>query len=118
MKFPLIDDDNIIDEFSSEFEINPFEVEAKVKLEKMTEIMNKGLSKSDKFLDFRVSFEEVKISKIFLSSNKDLEQSILYTNMHLVAIGRSDKGVKYDFFGLSDLKGYELRKKDLLKFKT
>lgn len=115
MKFPLIEDENMIKDFSSEYEINPFEVPAEDKLKKMKEIMTIGLSKSDKFIDFKVTFEEVKISKIFLSSNKDLSQSILYTNMHLIAIGKTDKGVKYDFEGISGLKGYELMDEAFLK---
>ncbi len=106
--FPLIKDENMVNEFYSEFEKSPFDVEPSEKLNELNKIMQQGLQKSDKFIDFRVSYEEVKISKIFLSTEKDLAQAILYTNMSLVAIGRGDKGVKYDFEGISGLKGYEI----------
>jgi len=115
MEFPLIEDENMIKDFSSDYQINPFEISAEDKLKKMNEIKALGLSKCDQLLDFRVSFEEVKISKIFLSTHKDLSQSILYTNMHVVAIGRSEKGVKYDFEGLSGLKGYEIMEEAISK---
>ncbi len=106
--FPLIEDEVITDEFHSEYEINPFNISAEDKLAKMTELMHKGLSINKNFIDFRVVFEEVKISKIFISTKKDLAQSILYTNLSLIGIG-SDKGrIKYDFEGLSGLKGYEI----------
>lgn len=108
MSFPLIEEDALIDEFHSEFEIDPFTISAEEKLQKMTDIMNIGLHKSDRFIDFRVSFEEVKISKVFISSKKDLSQAILYTNMSLVAIGRGDTGMKYDFDGFSGLTGFEI----------
>lgn len=55
-----------------------------------------------------MQYEEVKISKIFLSTKKDLSQSILYTNLSFVAIGRKDGEVKYDFLPMSGLKGYEI----------
>ncbi|WP_038467851.1 TldD/PmbA family protein [Candidatus Izimaplasma bacterium HR1] len=108
MDFPLIQDENMIDEYTSELEIDPFVVSPDDKLKALNDIMKQGLSKSDKFIDFRVSYEEVKISKIFLSTEKDLSQAILYTNMNLVAIARNNKGIKYDFQGISGLKGYEI----------
>jgi len=108
MQFPLIHDENIVQEFHSEFEVDPFEISAQEKLERLTKIKDEGLTKCDKFIDFRTSFEEVKLSKIFLSTNKDLSQSILYTVMYLVPIGRSESGIKYNFAGFSGLKGYEI----------
>ena len=72
--------------------------------------MNIGLGKSEFFIDFRVNYEEVKISKMFISTKKDLEQSILYSTMSLIAIARKDGNVKYDFKGISGLKGYEIFK--------
>ena len=106
--FPLIKDENMIDDYSTEYERDPFSISAKDKLNTLQDIMTKGLAISDKFIDFRVSYEEVKISKIFLSTEKDLSQAIVYTNMHLVAIARNENGIKYDFEGLSGLKGYEI----------
>ncbi len=108
MSFPLIEEEEMTKEFHSEFKIDPFEISAEEKLSKLTAIMNEGLKKNDKFIDFRVSFEEVKISKIFLSIKKDLSQSILYTTMYLVPIANTEKGIKYDFVGFSGLKGYEI----------
>lgn len=110
MEFPLIEDDHMIDEFHTEYEINPFEISAEDKLSKMTELMKIGLSKSEEFVDFRVNFNEVKISKIFISTEKDLAQSILYTVATVVAIGRHDGQIRYDFESVSGLKGYELLK--------
>ncbi len=106
--FPIIEEDELTQEFYTDYEIDPFSISAKDKLDKMKDIMNQGLAKSDKFIDFRVSFEEVQISKIFLSTNKDLSQGILYTNMALICIGAGEKGVKYDFEGISGLKGFEI----------
>ena len=108
MDFPLIEEEEITEEFHSEYKIDPFEISAEEKLKKLTEIMNTGLSKHEQLVDFRVSFEEVKVSKIFISSKKNLEQSVLYTVMYLVPIGKCEKGIKYDFEGISGLKGFEI----------
>lgn len=108
MVLPLIQEENIEKEAYSEFKIDPFAISAEDKLEKLTDIMNKGLKKSEYFIDFKVSFEQVKISKVFLSTKKDLQEAILYTNMYLFPIAKNDKGIKYDFQGLSGLKGYEI----------
>ena len=107
-EYPLISEKSITDSFYSEFGIDPFIVSSEEKLGRMTELMNEGIKKNEFFVDFRVSFEEVKISKIFISDKKDLEQSILYTNMSLVAIARKDGNVKYDYEGISGLIGYEI----------
>lgn len=107
-EYPVIEEDEIVKDYFSEFKKNPFEISSEEKLLRMTEIMNQGLSKSEYFVDFRVNYEEVKISKIFISSKKDLTQTILYTNMAIVAIARKDGEIKYDFESVSGLKGYEI----------
>ena len=92
MAFPLIKDDNIVDEFHSEFEIDPDTISAEDKLSKLSEIMKIGLSKNEAFIDFRVGFEEVKLSKIFLSTEKDLSQSILFCVSYLIPIAKTEAG--------------------------
>jgi len=106
--YPLIQETEALQEFHSEFDINPFNISSEEKLSKMSEIMNQGLMKSEFLVDFRVNFEEVLISKIFISSKKSLSQSILYSTLSLVAIGRKDGKIKYDFKSDSGLKGYEI----------
>jgi TldD protein len=106
--FPKIEEKGMNDSFHSDVEIDPFTIPTNVKLDRMIELMNEGASRDERFIDFRVRYEEVKISKIFLSNKKDLSQSILYTNMSLICIGRNEQGMKYDFDGFSGLKGYEI----------
>lgn len=106
--YPLIEEKEILQEFHSEFEIDPFTISSEEKLSKMSDIMHKGLKKSEFLVDFRVNFEEVLISKIFISSKKNLSQSILYSTLSVVAIGRKDGKIKYDFKSNSGLIGYEI----------
>lgn len=108
MEFPLIDDLEIKENFTTDYKIDPFEISAEVKLDKMTKMMQYALSKDKRLLDARVVYEEVKISKLFISTKKELSQSILFTNMGVIAIARKDNKVKYEFDGHSGLIGYEI----------
>lgn len=106
--YPIIEETEMTQEFHSEFKKDPFTVSSEDILSKMSEIMTEGLKKNELIIDFRVNFEEVKISKIFISSKKNLSQSILYSTLSFVAIGRKNGNVKYDFRSDSGLKGYEI----------
>lgn len=106
--FPLIKDEPLTKEFYSSFEIDPFTISSEEKVKRLNELKNLGLSKDENFIDFRANYEEVLISKLFLSTQKDLAQAILYTNMSVVGIGNKGTGVKYDFEGISGLKGFEI----------
>ncbi len=108
MAFPLIDENELKQEYYTDFEIDPFSISTKQKLEDLQKLVDIGLKKSKFFVDFRAILEEVSISKIFVSSKKELKQAILYTNSVLVCIGRKNEQIKYDFAGLSGLKGYEI----------
>ncbi len=106
--YSIIDEDAIEKQFLSQVEILPETVSSKEKIERMTKLMNKGLKCSNYLLDFRVRYEEVHISKIFISNNKDLEQSYIWSQGVLVPIVRKDSITKYCFEGVSGLKGVEV----------
>jgi TldD protein len=109
-EYPLIEEEGIIDSFFGEVEILPKDRTAEQKVLKLTEIMNKGLEKFDKLIDFRVRYEEVQVSKIFISTKKNLEQSYIYSTGALIPIAANEEGVKYSFKSYSGLKGFELLK--------
>ncbi len=70
--------------------------------------MEEGLAMADFLVDFRLIYEYAQISKIFISSKKNLEQTYLWSQGYLVPIGRSEKGMKYTYRSYSGLKGSEL----------
>ncbi len=108
VEYPVIEDEKITETFIGEVKILPETVSAKMIIEKLTELMEKGLSQFDKLIDFRVNYQYVQTSKIFISEKKDLEQSYVWSGSYLFPIGRNEKGVKYTFHGFSGLKGVEL----------
>ncbi len=107
-EYPLIKDDEIQKSMVKEVEIDPSSISAKVKIDRLTEIMNNSLKLSDLILDFRVSFEEIHISKIFYSGKKDLSQSMICTSATMAPIVKRENNIKVVFKGYSGLKGLEL----------
>ena len=70
--------------------------------------MGEALSQADFLVDVRIRYEHVKISKLFLSAKKDLEQAYMWSQGYVFAIGKGEKGIQYGFRSCSGLKGSEL----------
>lgn len=107
-KLPLIEENMVNRTFFGEVEILPSEVSSKDKVEKLLEIQANAFNFSDKLIDFRVSYQEVQVSKIFISNKKDLEQSYIWSEGYLVPIVRSGENVELSYNSFSGLKGVEL----------
>lgn len=107
-KYPLLQEEAIEESFFSDVEILPENVSSKEKIEKLTGIMEEGLSYSDEVIDFRANYEEVQISKLFLSTKKELEQSYIWSQGFLLAIARRGDKNKFYYDSFAGLKGVEL----------
>lgn len=92
----------------AEFELDPEEMGAKELVNRLTVLREKTLSKSDLLLDAAASFTWQKASKMFLSKNRDLSQSIIWTNGAIVALAARGEEIKDYYKGFSKLGGAEL----------
>ena len=106
--YELIEEDLIKDQFLGEVIALPSDLTSKEKIEKMCFIKDTALSYSDLIVDFRVAYHEVHVSKIFISNNKELEQSYIWSEGYLVSIVRRDGNTKYAHASFSGLKAVEL----------
>ncbi len=106
--YPIIEEEKIEKSFHGDVEILPSEVTDREKIDRMTNIMNKALSSSEHLIDFRVGYNEIHISKVFVSTKKDLEQTYIASEGYLAPIVRRDNNTKYNFEGFSGLKGAEI----------
>lgn len=106
--YPIIEEEPIQKSFFGEVRILPKDVSPKEIVERMEQINTKALESSNLLFDFRVRFETVHMSKIFISTNKELEQSYIWSQGYLFALVRKDKNTKYNAEGFSGLKGIEL----------
>ncbi|MGP1437681.1 MAG: TldD/PmbA family protein [Treponema sp.] len=108
VSYPLIKEEETTKTFFAEIGQPLDAMNAKEKIEYMTKIMQKGLAYNSKLIDFVVNYEEVQVSKMFLSTKKDLEQSYVYSIGYLVPYLKEGEVVKYSLRSFSRLAGVEL----------
>lgn len=106
--YPIIEEEEIEKSYIGEVEVLPEDVGSKEKVQKLLKIKENAFNYSNLLVDFRVTYEEVQVSKIFISSKKELEQSYIWSQGYLVSIIRKDDNTKVNFKGFSGLKGVEL----------
>ncbi|MBZ9623703.1 TldD/PmbA family protein [Clostridium sp. FP2] len=106
--YELIEEALIKEQFLGEVTTLPSSLTSKEKIEKMCFIKDSALSYSDLLVDFKVTYHEVHVSKIFISNNKELEQSYIWSEGYLVSIVRRDENTKYAHASFSGLKAVEL----------
>ncbi len=107
-KYPLIDEEAIEDSWQGEAQ-NPSEnIDPAKIIEKLTDLKDKAMTMSDFLVDARIIFEEVKVSKMFLSIKKDLEQSYIWSQAYLIPIVRKGEKTNFLYEAFSGLKGYEI----------
>jgi len=108
LEYPIIDEVPLTDSYSGVVEIHPDNVSPEDVVNTMTNVMEKGLAMSDSLIDMRVMYDYACISKLFISSSKELEQAYVWSNAYIIPIGRSEIGVKYFLNTYSGLKGGEI----------
>lgn len=108
MHYGLLEDEAINEAFLSEVEIQIDSMSHEEKLDKMRKVMEDTLLISDELIDARVFYEDVLISKMFLSKNRDLQQAYTWSNATIVPIAIRDGQTKYAYSMMSGLKGPEL----------
>ncbi len=106
--YPPIDEEKIKKDFSTEVKILPNSVNAQKKIEKLSEMKDMAFKESDKLKNFNAIYEEVQVNKIFISKNKDLSQSYVWTQGYLQPIVMEGDKIKSDVETFSGLKGVEL----------
>jgi TldD protein len=106
--YPVIEEEPTVDSFCGEVEILPEQVPASEIISKLTAIKDRGLAASKYAVDYRVRFEIVHVSKLFLSTKKELEQSYIWSQSYLMPLSRNEKHSKFYFRSFSGLKGVEV----------
>lgn len=106
--YDIIEETVIKEEFLAEVTTLPTYLSSKEKIEKMCSIKDSALNCSDLLVDFRVVYHEVHVSKIFISNNKELDQSYIWSEGYLISIVRRDDNTKYAYEAFSGLKATEL----------
>lgn len=106
--YPVIEEDEITESLFKEVGILPEEVSAEEKINKMTKIKDEAFKYSSLLVDFRINYGECHISKIFISQDKDLEQSYIWSQGSLSAVVRRNDSTKFYYDSVAGLKGVEI----------
>ncbi|AWI05053.1 TldD/PmbA family protein [Clostridium drakei] len=106
--YDLINEEKIEKTFIGEVKVLPEQISDKEIIEKMISIKDKAFSLSDLLIDLRVRYQQVHVSKIFISNNKDLAQSYIWSEGSIFSIVRRENKTKYSYSPFSGLKASEL----------
>lgn len=106
--YDLINEEKIEKTFIGEVKVLPEQISDKEIVEKMISIKDEAFSLSDLLIDLRVRYQQVHVSKIFISNNKDLTQSYIWSEGSIFSIVRRENKTKYSYSPFSGLKASEL----------
>lgn len=106
--YPVVNEEAINKGFTGEVQILPDDLDDGQKIKKLTDIMNLGFTYSKYLVDATVVYEDVHVSKIFLSGKKDLQQSYMWSQSYLIPLYRKDNMTKNYVRSVSGMKGIEL----------
>lgn len=106
--YPVIDESEIKESFSGEVLILPEDVSPEEKIKKMIAIKDRAFGYCNLLANLIVNYEEVHISKIFISNKRELEQSYIWSQGMIIPVVRRDNNTKYSFSSFSGLKGVEI----------
>ena len=107
-EYKIIEDEEISGSFLGEVEIDPEKISTEVILKTLTEIKDAALAYSDSIANLNVTYNSIHVSKIFISSKKDLEQSYMLSEGYVNSVARKDGKTKDYYKSFSGLKGFEL----------
>jgi TldD protein len=78
------------------------------KLKLLSELVLEISSKDQRIVNAIVQYAEVTVSKLFISTNKDMIQTYPWSQGAVAALGKGESGVKFAFKSVSGMKGLEL----------
>ena len=107
----VLDDEPLEFFGQKETELLPEKTDLKALTEKLIAISDKGMGMSDKVIECIARAQSTHISKMFLTKNRDLRQSYVYSEGMVAAVASADGNVKEDYKTVSGIKGPELFEK-------
>ncbi len=106
--YPVIEEEEIKEDFSTDVEILPESVSAQKKIEKLSRMKDVAFKISNKLKNFNAIYEEVQSNKMFISNKKELSQAYVWTQGYLQPIVAEGNNIKDTYESFSGLKGVEL----------
>lgn len=96
---------------ATEYEIHPAELGDEKIIETLRSLREKALASDKRILDAGANFQYQQYSKLFLSRNREMEQSVLWAAGAAVLIAANGQKIEKSYRGFSNLGGAELLSK-------
>ena len=106
----VLDDEPLVIFEEFETETLPETCDQEALIAELTEISNLAMEKGEGLIDARLNAQSTHISKMFLTKNRDLRQSYVYSEGNLIPIAVKDGRNSYTNTGVSGRVGPELFK--------
>ncbi|MBQ3079970.1 MAG: TldD/PmbA family protein [Clostridia bacterium] len=105
---PLPTDEKACVSEQTELEIDPDSLEPDQIISKLTDLREKCLKKDERILDASIRFVWQKNHRFFLSKNRDLSESLIWSNGAIVSLAAKGEEVKDYYKSFSTLGGAEI----------
>lgn len=106
--YPLPKEEKLVVAFSDEVKTDPSGSDPGSIFLKLEDLYRRTLQEDSLVFNARIVYEWVKVSKIFLSSNKDLEQNYMWSQGYVVPMVRDKGTVKILYSAVSGIEGEEI----------
>ncbi|UCF99735.1 MAG: TldD/PmbA family protein [Spirochaetaceae bacterium] len=107
-KLPAIIEQPLSGTWQGEVGILPDTVDVAETTSRLTALKDRAFAESPYLVDMEVRFEYMRVSKLFVSNKRELEQSYLWTQGYLIPVVRRDEATREMYASYSGLKGVEL----------
>ncbi|RRD95516.1 TldD/PmbA family protein [Clostridiales bacterium COT073_COT-073] len=107
-EYNKIEEEELTQSYTSELQIHPEAIGAQKIVEELATLVAEGMAYSDQVIELQTIYDWAQVSKIFISTKRDLEQSYLYSTGYLIPYVRGEKSAQYSLKSFSGLKGFEL----------
>ena len=86
----------------------PEETDLGALVERFTEMSARGVASGEHVIDCRVRGQSTHVCKMFLTANRDMRQSYVYSEGMVLAIAAGERGVKFGYDSVSGREGPEI----------
>ncbi|MBN1836967.1 MAG: TldD/PmbA family protein [Spirochaetales bacterium] len=107
-RYPLPEEEALTGRWQGEVGELPEQAGGEQVVRSLTELRDRAFTLSDCLVDMRVIYEGVRVSKLFLSAARELEQSYLWSQGYLIPVSRKGEVTRVNHASFSGLKGTEL----------
>lgn len=105
---PVCSDAPLCFDKKTDFKIDPAQLGDEAIVNKLIDIRTKGLALDERLLDVSTRFNYQKYYKLFLSKNRDLQQTVLYADAAAIMLARKGQEIKDSYKPFSVLGGAEV----------